>query len=385
MNDDDDQAAGSESTVPPDPEDAEQETVADSVTFGDDETLSASEIDDPFAAVAGDDALDDAALGQSEIDDLFGISASDEAPIEGIYALLNSQYIRHRRLPVLEACFDRLVHALSKSLRNLTAGDIELSLADSNTVRFGNYIEEVPLPALISIFKVVEWADYGLINIDSGLIYSLIDVMLGGRRATSSLSVETRSFTAIESKLIERMILTTLEDMSAAFKPLSDVTFQLERMEANPTLVDIASPSNLAIIFTIDVNFSDRGGQIEILIPYATLEPMRDLLDQMFTGEKFGNDSIWEAHLTGQMLRADVDLEVTFGHQMVPLSKILSLEVGSTLTLRNKPGDPVTLRCGETAIMNADVGRIGDNIAVQIANWCNHKRRSAPKIDRRSA
>ena len=370
MNDEDDQDAGSE-------------TSADSIDFGDEESLSESEIDDPFALGAGDGDLDDAALGQSEIDDLFGISTSEEAPIEGIYALLNSQYIRHRRLPVLEACFDRLVHALSKSLRGLTAGDIELSLTDSTSVRFGNYIEEVPLPALISVFKAVEWSDYGLINMDSGLIYALIDVMLGGRRAASSLAVETRSFTSIETKLIERMILLTLENMTAAFKPLIDVTFQLERMEANPSLVDIASPSNLAILFTIDVNFSDRGGQIEILIPYATLEPMRDLLDQMFTGEKFGNDSIWEAHLSGQVLRADIDLEVTFGEQMIPLSKILSLEVGSTLTLRNKPGDPVTLNCGDTVIMNADVGRVGDNIAVQIANWRNGTRRSAPKVEGR--
>ena len=107
MNDEDDQDAGSE-------------TSADSIDFGDEESLSESEIDDPFALGAGDGDLDDAALGQSEIDDLFGISTSEEAPIEGIYALLNSQYIRHRRLPVLEACFDRLVHALSKSLRGLT-------------------------------------------------------------------------------------------------------------------------------------------------------------------------------------------------------------------------------------------------------------------------
>lgn len=365
--DDDDQGVDSEVDSLVESEDAWNETSADAVAFED-----------------GGDALDDAALGQSEIDDLFGISMGDEAPTEGIQALLNNQYIRHKRLPVLEACFDRLVHSLSRTMRSLTAGDIELSLVDSNSVRFGNYIEEVPLPALISVFKVVEWNDYGLINIDSALIYAIIDVMLGGRRATPSLAVETRSFTTIESKLIERMILLTLEDMTEAFKPLSDVTFQLDRMEANPSLVDIASPSNLAILFAIEVNLNDRGGRIEILIPYATLEPMRDLLDQMFTGEKFGQDSIWESHLKGQMLQADIELEVTFGQQMMPLGKILSLEVGSTLTLRNKPDDTVTLRCGDTTLMNASVGRVGDSIAIQIADWCNGARRFPSKNDCRA-
>jgi flagellar motor switch protein FliM len=167
--------------------------------------------------------------------------------------------------------------------------------------------------------------------------------------------------------------------MTSAFEPVTDVEFQLERMEANPSLVEIASPPSLAVLFTIDVRLGERGGRIEILIPYATLEPMSDVLDQMFTGEKSGHDSIWESHLAGQMIRSDAELEVTFGDQMMPLGKILDLQVGSTLTLRNKPEDPVMLRCGSTALMHADVGRVGDCMAIRIANWCDGARRSASR------
>lgn len=353
MMQDDDQGVESEANSPVDSDDASVEMSVDPLAFED-----------------SGEALDDAALGQSEIDDLFGIGMDDEEPTEGIHALLNSQYIRHKRMPALEACFERMAHTLARSLRTLAVEDIEINLTDSSTVRFGNYIEEIPLPALISVFKVVEWQDYGLINIDTALIYSLIDVMLGGRRSSPSFAIETRSFTAIEAKLIERMILLTLEDMTKAFKPLSDVTFQFERMESNPSIIDIVSPSNIAILFAIEVNLSDRGGRIEVLIPYATLEPIAHLLEQMFTGDSSGKDSIWESHLKGQMLRSDVELEVTFGKQMMPLGKLLSLEVGSTLTLRNKPDEPVTLCCGDTTLMNAHIGRVGDLIAIQIADWC---------------
>ena len=61
-------------------------------------------------------------------------------------------------------------------------------------------------------------------------------------------------------------------------------------METNPRFAAIARPGNGCIVFRLRVDLEDRGGTIEFLIPYATLEPARDLLLQMFMGEKFGRD-----------------------------------------------------------------------------------------------
>ena len=192
------------------------------------------------------------------------------------------------------------------------------------------------------------------------MIYATIDVLLGGRRAGASLAIETRPFTTIETTLIKRMIALVLEAMTKAFKPLTEVEFRYERIESNPSLVEISPPTNIAILLKIDVTLDDRAGRIEILIPYATLEPLRDLLQQMFMGEKFGQDSIWESHLVGQMHLTDVELDVTFGEHAVSLGEVLALEIGSTLKLRSKPEDPVILRCGTTPLLQANVGRVGD-------------------------
>ncbi|MDH3664691.1 MAG: flagellar motor switch protein FliM, partial [Alphaproteobacteria bacterium] len=228
-----------------DPGSEEQESPGFEATDGaTDSELSGEEI----AFDDGDSDVDEASLGQSEIDDLFGISADDEQPETGIYALLNSDRIKHRNLPLLEACFDRLVHALAKSMRNFTAGNVELSLVNTSSVRYGNYIEAIPIPALVSVFKAVEWKEYGLINIDTALIYAIIDVLLGGRRTAMSQMVEARSFTAIEAKLVERLITLVLKEMTTAFKPLAEVEFRHERLESNPSLAEIASPANIAIL-----------------------------------------------------------------------------------------------------------------------------------------
>lgn len=363
---DSDQESGSEEQTP-------------STLEGTDDTTDSELSGEDVAFDDGDSDLEDASLGQTEIDDLFGIGADEDQPETGIYALLNSDHVKHKNLPLLEACFDRLVHALAKSIRNFTSANVELSLVNTSSVRYGNYIEAVPIPALVSVFKAVEWNEYGLINIDTALIYAIIDVLLGGRRTAMSPMVEARSFTAIEAKLVERMIMLILEEMTIAFKPLADVEFQHERLESNPSLAEIASPANVALLYEIDVNMEDRGGRIEVLIPYATLDPVRDLLEQMFMGEKFGQDSIWKTHLANELLLSDVELEVTFGAQSVPLHEILALEVGSTLKLRDKPQDLVTLRCGDTPLLQASVGRMGEQMAIKVDSWLGNPHGHAPR------
>jgi flagellar motor switch protein FliM len=326
---------------------------------------------------------DDDALGQSEIDDLFGISMEDEEETTGFTALINSSHIQHNRLPLLEACFDRLVRSLTGALRNFTAENVELSLAETSSTRFGNYIEAIPLPALISVFEAVEWHDHGLIVIDSPLIYSIIDVLLGGRRASTSMAIEGRSFTTIESTLIERMIKLILKEMSIAFKPMSEVEFRHERLESNPSLASIAYPTNTAVLFKIDVDMDDRGGQIQILFPHATLEPVRNLLQQMFMGEKFGQDAIWETHWAREMLMSDTELEVSLGEQMVSLNEIMGLKVGSTLELRTRPNDLVTLRSGNIPLLRGRVGRISDKVAIKVEDWIGERpdRRKTARSD----
>ncbi len=324
--------------------------------------------EDDFSAEAAG-SPDDAALDQDEIDGIFAIGKDGEPPSTGFGALLNRACIQHNRMPLLEACFDRLVRTLSSAMRSFTGNNVELKLLDSTSVRFGDYIESIPLPALISVFKAAEWNGYGLINVDSPLIYSIIDVLLGGRQGTPALPVEGRAFTSIESSLIERLIRLVLKEMSATFSEVSQVAFRHERLEANPSLATIVHPTSTAILFGIDVGMEERGGRIEVLFPYATLEPVRSILQQMFMGEKFGRDRIWERHWAREMLHADAELEVTLGRGTITLAELVALEVGSTLELACRPRDPVTMTCGDIPLFQGRIGRVGDQMAVRIEDW----------------
>ncbi|MBZ0325119.1 MAG: flagellar motor switch protein FliM, partial [Alphaproteobacteria bacterium] len=223
-------------------------------------------------------------LNQDEIDSLLGFDANGEDPngLSGINALLNNALVSYERLPMLEVVFDRLVRLLTTSMRNFTSDNVEVSLDSITSIRFGDYLNSVPLPAMLTVFKADLWDNFGLLTIDSALIYSVVDVLLGGRRGTSALRVEGRPYTTIERTLVERMIHVLLEDLSAAFEPLSPVNFSFDRMETNPRFATIVRPANVSVVAKLRIDMEDRGGRIDLLLPYATLEPVREMLLQMF-------------------------------------------------------------------------------------------------------
>ena len=326
-------------------------------------------------ADTGKDGIDtpDRVLNQDEIDSLLGFDPNAGANVEltGVQALINSALVSYERLPMLEIVFDRLVRLATTSLRNFTSDNVEVSMDSISSVRFGDYLNSIPLPAILSVIKAEEWDNFGLLTVDSNLIYSMIDVLLGGRRVGGNIRVEGRPYTTIEMALARRMIDVILDDTHKAFEPLTPVHFKVERLETNPRFAAISRPANAAILIELRIEMDDRGGKIEILLPYATIEPIREQLLQMYMGEKFGRDPIWEGHLATEIFAADVELEAILHEVDLPLSRVLGLQPGDTIMFDRAPTDPVKLRCGDVELTEAIMGHIGNNVSVRVARPLN--------------
>jgi flagellar motor switch protein FliM len=137
-------------------------------------------------------------------------------------------------------------------------------------------------------------------------------------------------------------------------------------METNPRFATITRPANAAILIDLKLDMEGRGGVLQILLPYATIEPIRDLLLQSFMGEKLGRDPVWEEPLATEIWQADVAVEAVLHEMRLPLKKVLTLEVGDTLMFDAKPNDLVTLRSGDWILTQGQIGRIDDKIAVKV-------------------
>src|ERR1700749_4990442 len=249
-----------------DPAEAAQAAAANELS----ETMSlqwAAMVEDGGRDFGGNNKGGERVLSQEEIDNLLGFAVGDVNIDEnsGIRAIIDSAMVSYERLPMLEIVFDRLVRLMPTSLRNFPSDNVEVSLDRIPSVRFGDYMNSIPLPAVISVFKAEEWENFGLATVDSNLIYSIIDVLLGGRRGSSVLRIEGRPYTTIETSLGKKLIDVVLADAEQAFRPLSPVRFTIDRLETNPRFAAISRPANAASLARARIELGDSRGNVELL------------------------------------------------------------------------------------------------------------------------
>lgn len=296
---------------------------------------------------------------------------------QGLNALVNTDMIYYERLPMLEVVFDRLVRLISISLRNFTSENVDVALESLTSVRFGDYIESMPTPCMINVFLAKQWDNHGLLMVDSDLIYVMIDVLLGGRKGTAPQRRDNRVFTTIECNLVSRLIELVLSELSSAFDPISPIDFIYERVETNPAFASIARAANAIVLVRLSVDVDKRGGFLELALPYATLEPIRDLLLQNFMGEKFGRDPIWEDHLAHQLMDTELDLCAVLEPVYLPLQDVLAWDVGSQVLLTATPDSLVSLVCQDYPLFRGKMGQKLGNIAIKIESDLNYRRDGA--------
>ncbi|MCT6855386.1 flagellar motor switch protein FliM [Bombella sp. ESL0385] len=318
----------------------------------------------------GETVDEDRALDQSAIDAMLGDTFSNSALREesGMERIIKAGFVAYERMPMLENVFDRLVRFLSSTLRGFTNDNVDITMEDMRSLRFGDYMSGVPTSSLFSVFRAEQWRNYGLVILDSDLSYAIVDILMGAIPGRGAKAVENRPHTALERALIEKLVVITLADLSEAFTPVGKVDLSFERLEVSSSLAVIARPSNAAIAAKFHIDMGDRSGNMEIVIPYATFEPVREKLAQQFMGENFGSDSIWENHLISEIMETSVTVSTVFESSSFPLSQILALKKGSVLHLPCKADAPhsVRMECDGTPLFEGTLGRLHNMQAVRI-------------------
>ena len=310
-------------------------------------------------------------LDQNEVDQLLGFSNQaqvDNQSKSAIRAIIDSHIVSYERLPMLDVIFARFIRLFTHSLHILTNANAEISLESITSMRFGKYYNSIKLPAILSVVDAKELNNQIIVICDAKLIYKSIDLLLGGRQNEAIINIEGRPQTAIERKLAEQIINTLLSDLTKAFKPLTELHFLIESMEMTPRFIKICSDSHIIVLIRIRIDLDDVSGMVDIAIPYATIEPIRNILVQMFMGEKFGHDTIWSEHFAEKLCDTDIFAEAVIDEMEINLQEILKWKINQTIVLNAKPDGVIKIRCGGVNILNGKIGRIGQTIAVKIDN-----------------
>ncbi|MGC9269892.1 FliM/FliN family flagellar motor switch protein [Acidiphilium sp.] len=308
-------------------------------------------------------------LAQGEIDMIFGAKSVGEAAEPeppALNRLIHGKAVSYERLPMAEIVFERLARIMGGSLRNLFQDNVDVHLADLASQRLADSFPTIGSASLLAVFRAREWDNLGVMVIDYDTIYNLTEILLGGRGVAPGQPRVLRPLTSIERNLTERLIRLVLHDLTVSFAPICAVSFELERTETDPRFAAVGRNAGAALTARISLTTANRTGAIGIILPYATIEPVRELLLQQFMGEKFGRDSIWEAHLAEELWHTDIELEALLDQQTLKLSAVMNLREGDIMPLGSPKGSPVALRCGDVVLFSAQLGVRNGRIAAEI-------------------
>jgi flagellar motor switch protein FliM len=321
-------------------------------------------------------------LSQDEIDALLhGVdSGAVETEVEdsepgGVssYDFASQDRIVRGRLPTLEMINERFARHFRTSLFNMLRRAADISVSGVQMLKFSEFVHSLFVPTSLSMIKVAPLRGKGLCVIDPKLVFSVVDNFFGGTGRFHT-KIEGRDFTPTEVRVIQMLLNIAFEDFHEAWKPVMDVKFSYEGHEVNPQFANIVSPSEVVVVTTFHIDLETGGGDIYVCLPYAMLEPIRDLLDAGVQSDRGERDERWEQAMKEEVMGAEVELSAVLAEMDLSLRQLANFKVGDVIPL-DIP-EEIDLFAAEMPVCKGKLGVSGGNYAIQINSWLRANRPS---------
>ncbi|MGD9788683.1 MAG: flagellar motor switch protein FliM [Sulfuricellaceae bacterium] len=283
----------------------------------------------------------DEILSQEEVDALLkGVTGESDEPEEeeggggGVrpYNLATQDRIVRGRMPTLEIINERFARQFRIGLFNFMRRTAEISVGPVRVMKYSEFIRNLIVPTNLNLVHIKPLRGTALLIFDPNLVFLVVDSMFGGD-GRFHMRVEGRDFTPTEQRIIQRMLEVAFEELKRSWEPVFKVDFEYVRSEMNTQFANIATPSEVVVTTTFNIELGEGGGDFHMCMPYAMIEPIRDLLYGGLQGERMEVDERWTKVLTKQIQNAEVDLVATLGETSVTLGQILNLQVGDVISL----------------------------------------------------
>ena len=279
-------------------------------------------------------------LSQEEVDALLkGVTGElDEAPQEvdtssvRPYNLATQERIVRGRMPTLEVINERFARQLRVGLFNFMRRTADISVGPIRIVKYNQFIRNLVVPTNLNLVHVKPLRGTALFIFDPNLVFLVVDNMFGGDGRFRS-RVEGRDFTLTEQRIIQRLLGVVFEEYEKSWKPVFELKFEFLRSEMNTQFANIATPNEVVVVTTFNIEFGSTAGEFHICLPYAMIEPVRDKLNNSMQGEQMVVDKRWLRLLAQQVQMAEVELVATLGQTAVTFDQILKMRAGDIIAL----------------------------------------------------
>ena len=279
-------------------------------------------------------------LSQDEVDSLLrGVTGEteevkDDSEAGGVrsYNMATQERIVRGRMPTMEIINERFARLFRIALYNFIHRSSEVSVGPVKVMKFSEFIRNLPVPANLNLVQVKPLRGNALFIFDPNLVFMVVDSLFGGDGRFHT-RVEGREFTQTEHRIIQKLLGVLFEAYEKSWEPVYKLDFEFLRSEVNPQFANSATPNEVVVVTTFEVEFTGVGGSIHICMPYAMIEPIRELLYSTMQGDHVIADKRWLHMLSKQIQSAEIELNAILGHASTTLDHVLRMKVDDVIPL----------------------------------------------------
>jgi flagellar motor switch protein FliM len=279
-------------------------------------------------------------LSQDEVDALLkGVTGeADEveaaAETAGVrpYDMATQERIVRGRMPTLEVINERFARQMRLGLFNFMRRTADISVGPIRIIKYNEFIRNLVVPTNLNMVQAKPLRGTALFIFDPNLVFLIVDNLFGGDGRFHT-RVEGRDFTQTEQRIIQRLLGVVFEEYEKSWKPVYELKFEYLRSEMNTQFANIATPNEVVVVTTFNIEFGPTAGEFHICMPYAMVEPVRDLLYSSVQGDHLEVDKRWLRLLAQQVQTAEVELTAVLGRSSVTFNQILKMKAGDVIAL----------------------------------------------------
>ncbi len=279
-------------------------------------------------------------LSQDEVDSLLkGVTGEtedtpDEAESESArpYNLASQERIVRGRMPTMEIINERFARLFRIGLFNFIRRTPEIPVSPAKVLKFGEFIRNLHVPTNLNLIQAKPLRGTALFIFDPNLVFMVVDNMFGGDGRFHT-RVEGREFTQTEHRIIQKMLEVVFETYGKSWESVNPLKFEFVRSEMNPQFANIATPNEVVIVSTFEIELGGTGGAFHVCMPYSMLEPVKELLYSTMQGDHLTVDKRWFQLLSRQVQSASIELVAALGHADMKLEQVLKMRVGDIIPL----------------------------------------------------
>ena len=209
------------------------------------------------------------------------------------------------RMPTMEIVNERFSRNLRLGLFNFIRRSPEISVGAVQVQKYSAFLRELVVPTNFNIMAVRPLRGNGLVVCEPTLLFGVIDSLFGGNGKFHT-RIEGRDFSPTEQRVINRLVDVVSEEYKKAWRGVYPLELAYQRSEMQPQFATIATPSEIVVSTSFTLEIGDITGSLHICIPYATLEPIRDVLYSSVQGDAIEVDRRWIKLLSHEIQAAEL-------------------------------------------------------------------------------